>query len=181
MVEEVRYATAFSDFVLVCCCFYAIYNVSSASWFASISFTVIALAASLGVLRFSTGGYKMYHEKLSNIGASLAMPLILTAVLRHFSLPEIYQAVLVVVAMVLSIRGKRSEGEMLAGFCILCLIGISVAYRHQLLGCACALYVISAVILNFKTVMGVVSTTDIFHYLISIAIILFSFVLNETL
>ena len=52
----------------------------------------------------------MYHEKLSNIGASLAMPLILTAVLRHFSLPEIYQAVLVVVAMVLSIRGKRSEG-----------------------------------------------------------------------
>ena len=179
MVTPIRYATAFSDFVLVLCCVQAIYNVRYCSVFAMLSFTIIGSAASLGVVKFGTGKMAMYHEKLSNIAASLAMPLILTAIIRSLQFHEVYQGSLVLTAGVVTLTGKRAYGEMLAGFCILCLIGISVAFRIKLLAVACALYVVSAVLLNFKTVMGFISTTDLFHYLISVAIILFSLILSE--
>ncbi len=176
---DIRYATAFSDLVLVVCCGKAIFSVLHHSVTAVLGFSIIASAASVGVVRFSTGRYRQYHEKLSNMGASLGMPLILCSVLWKLAYSQVYIVALIVAAVVLTARSRRSEGETLAGFCILSLCILSVLHKVSVLALASALYVVSAVLLNFKTVAGIVSTTDIFHYLISVAIILFSLFLSN--
>lgn len=176
-----QYSTALSDAILALSSLYtavALYRVSS---FATVGFLLMTMAACLGAVRFSqrhpSDSLVARHKYMSQLTASLGLPLIAFAYTRHWQRSLSY-AILVVSLGFFACQQYfdkglvRKLGAILSGISMLLVLVQSVIFQNVcgILGVVC--FAFAGLVIKTDGYFNSIPRVDLFHYALVLANVL---------
>ena len=173
-----QYSTALSDGVLVIFSLFTAFYIYSTSIIACIGFLMMASAATLGTIRFSSTSPSDslidWHKYLSQLTASLGLPLISVAYLRLWQ-PYVAHIVLIasIILFLIQSQLKRSialgAGNAISAVAMLTVL-LQSFVNFNLYGIiGVALFAIAALIVKTEGNIFFLLRVDVFHYMLAVA------------
>ena len=172
-------STAFSDLFLALVSYFCVSRTYTSSLSATVGFFVIAVAASIGVFKFSSSNPSPalveYHTFLSWMSSSLAVPYIAAAYHRQEEsvfISTVHLATgfgLVACHKFLSESTKAIATEAISSYAVISVLALSLLKGNHggFLGAAC--YIVGGALIGTKGSLLGIPRVDIFHYLIAMA------------
>lgn len=173
-----QYSTSLSDGVLVISALYTAVSVFSISSFASIGFLLMATAASIGVVRFSldqpSNGLVTWHKFMSQLTASLGLPMIAVAYLRHWK-PSVAYLILIISLGFFAMQRYLSQklvvqvGTVISAISMVTLLIQGFANYNVFAIFGVLLFAFAVVVVKTEGYIYSILRVDIFHYVLVLA------------
>ena len=172
-------STAFSDLILSAVSFYAVSQTYASNLSATVGFFIIAIAAAVGALKFSSNEPSSsivdYHNFISWMSSSLAVPYIAAAYHRQEEsqfISTIHLAsgfLLVASHKLLSQSTKAIATEAVSSYAVISVLALCLLKANYagFLGSVC--YILGGALIGTKGFLFGIPRVDLFHYVIAVA------------